>query len=309
MRTALSTSFCGQKDVTWRKVLDGVERAGAVRVELSYNLRPEVARQVIAGLKQQGLKVESAHHPFPFPEIGLPEDPYADLFNPVSPLLSERRAACELIKDSLRAAKTARAEALVVHLGSLPELATDEEELWKRFKAGENVDGFASRYLKRRMKRSRAYLERSFRSLEDVLPVAEDLGVTIGLENRYFLMSFPCLEEFVHIFETFDSPFLGYWHDVGHGVVRAHFGYEDTTQVARALRGRLVGMHVHDAVGVKDHRAPGDGEVDFLEIFELFGVPGHVVFEPGPDMALGKLRSGLEYMERVLEQLGPSGAD
>jgi sugar phosphate isomerase/epimerase len=306
MRTALSTSFLGLRvvgDLSWEKILESYRSIGATDVELSYNLVPDVAQEVLEGLPESGLRVVSAHHPLPFPDVGASEDPYADVFNPISPLESERRAACELIKDSLGAAARAGASALVVHLGSIQELAQDQREHWNRFKAGEDLSDFVSRFLKKREKRSKPYLERALRTLETLLPFAKELGVSIGLENRYFLISFPDLEEFRRIFEAFDTPYLGYWHDVGHGVARAHFGYEDPDEVAAALRGRLIGMHVHDAVGPRDHRPPGSGEVDFFKVFEDFGVPERVVFEPAPNMEPDKVKKGLEHMEGILSQL------
>ena len=303
MRPALSTSFLGNRDVTWERLKESFRTIGASEVELSYNLGPEAARDVLTALPGSGLRVVSAHHPFPFPRMGPQEDPYADVFNPLAPLESERRAARELVKESLRAASRAGAGALVVHLGSIPELEDLERELWRRFKAKKDVTSFTSKYLRKRQKYSKTYVERALRVLGDLLPLAEDLRIALGLENRFFLMSFPSLEEFRLLFETFDSSSLGYWHDVGHGVVRARFGYEEMAEVAMSLRDRLVGMHVHDAVGVKDHRAPGDGEVDFFEIFRLFGVPERVVFEPAPNMELEKVKRGFEHMEGIFEKL------
>jgi sugar phosphate isomerase/epimerase len=306
MRTSLSTSFLGLRvveDLSWSRILESYRKVGAAWLELSYNLQPHVTQEVLAELPDSGLRAVSAHHPFPFPNTAIPEDPYADLFNPISSQGSERRAACGLIQESLRTAARAGAGALVIHFGTIPELSELQREHLARFKAGEDMRGFDSKFLLQRERYSNPYLERALREIEGLIPRAEEASVAIGLENRYSLMNFPNLNEFRRIFETFDSPFLGYWHDVGHGVARAYFGYEDPKEAADSLRNRLVGMHVHDAVGVRDHRPPGSGEVDFFEIFRLYGIPERVVFEPAPNMELEKVKQGFEHMEGIISQL------
>ena len=122
------------------------------------------------------------------------------------------------------------------------------------------------------------------RSLEELVPVAEKLDVTICLENLYKPLNLP--DAIVGFVEEFRSDHLGLCFDAGHANVLARGGeYPDgtaynscasmgTTPVwdARALDKMLphiVNCHLHDnRVRKDDHDLPGTGTVDWKNVLE-----------------------------------------
>ena len=98
--------------------------------------------------------------------------------------------------------------------------------------------------------------ERSVEGLAGVLPVAQDLGVRVGIENVWnkFLLSPLEMARFV---DQFHSPALGAYVDVANVLP---FGYPE--QWLRVLGPRIVGVHFKDF-----RRAVGtvEGFVDLLE--------------------------------------------
>jgi hypothetical protein len=139
MRAALSTSWCGTDPIHPEDLISGYLEVGAGRMELSYNLRPALAENLLESLQVTDIEPVSVHHPFPFPDENPDTSIYREPFNPISPLESERRAACGLMEESLRTAVRAGASAMVLHLGSVPEMDGYERELRGRLRDGGEV--------------------------------------------------------------------------------------------------------------------------------------------------------------------------
>ncbi len=56
---------------------------------------------------------------------------------------------------------------------------------------------------------------------------------------------------------------VGYWHDVGHGQVMEHLGFGPHEEWLQRFAERMVGIHLHDVVGLDDHQVAGGGVVDW----------------------------------------------
>ena len=50
---------------------------------------------------------------------------------------------------------------------------------------------------------------------------------------------------------------VGYWHDVGHAQTLEHLSLCSHEEWLRRFAGQMVGVHLHDVVGVRDHLAAG----------------------------------------------------
>ena len=74
----------------------------------------------------------------------------------------------------------------------------------------------------------------------------------------------------------------------------------DMEERRAAAEAFTVGAHLHDVRGAEeDHRAPGEGDVDFAALAPLLGRPGLIrVLEPAPDVPPDALR-------RAIARLGP----
>ena len=121
------------------------------------------------------------------------------------------------------------------------------------------------------------------RSLDELLPLAEQLGITICIENIWFQINTP--ERLLAIKECFPTDALGFCYDAGHanlmdkgrdfpesspykawGSVTPTFD----NQILEKMLPHVVNCHLHDNDGVTDkHRNIGDGTIDWNHIVPL----------------------------------------
>lgn len=102
---------------------------------------------------------------------------------------------------------------------------------------------------------------RSQAEIRKALPLAEELGVKIAIENVWNQFLLSPLEAARYI-DEFNSPFVGWHFDVGNVIT---FGFPE--QWIRILGKRIVQLHIKEYSRTKrDSGGPGKGfQVDFLE--------------------------------------------
>jgi sugar phosphate isomerase/epimerase len=122
------------------------------------------------------------------------------------------------------------------------------------------------------------------RSLDELLPVAERLGITIAIENIWFATNTP--EKLLDIAEHFQSDNLGFCYDSGHAnlmtkpsdIENSHpkqawerFGpvpYD--SQILEKMLPHITTCHLHDNNGAHDqHLLPGLGTIDWDHVIGL----------------------------------------
>ena len=124
--------------------------------------------------------------------------------------------------------------------------------------------------------------EAFYRSLDELLPVAEELDVTICLENLIRPLS--TADDLISYMKKYDSPHLGVCLDVGHAnltekgelhpdsIVPATWEIAGLPvrwekNIAEKLQPYIVNCHIHDNYGVgDDHSLTGDGDIDWQRI-------------------------------------------
>ena len=124
------------------------------------------------------------------------------------------------------------------------------------------------------------------RALDAILPQAEDLGVTVAIENIWFMTNTP---EFLwEIKNKFPTDALGFCYDSGHANLmskghlypdgaanrawRSYAGIEPRwdDQILEKLLPEIVCCHLHDNDGsVDQHRMPGKGNIDWQHILPV----------------------------------------
>ena len=65
------------------------------------------------------------------------------------------------------------------------------------------------------------------------------------------------------MFADYPADLVGSWPAVGHGEVPGRLGYGAKRDWLNALGPRTLGCHLHDVDGLADHRAPGNGDVEW----------------------------------------------
>lgn len=200
--------------------------------------------------------------------------------------------------ETLARAADLGAGVVVLHLGAVrlpPEI--DARELEERVREGQRetpeYETLLAAVTAARRSRAGAHLDAVLSSLDRLAGEAQRRGVRLGLENRYHADEVPDREELLAIFGALDGAPLGYWHDTGHAASLVALGVlASQTQVLEACPEKVVGFHLHDARGLDDHLAPGEGELDFtvLAPFVLPDVP--LVLEVHPRSAPEALLRG-----------------
>jgi sugar phosphate isomerase/epimerase len=100
--------------------------------------------------------------------------------------------------------------------------------------------------------------------LDNVLPLAEELNIFLGLENRERYEDVPSEREMLPLLNRYNHPQLGYWHDFGHAQIKQNMAFLDHEAWFCEALPRLVGCHVHDVLWPNDdHQPPFTGEVNF----------------------------------------------
>ena len=248
-----------------------MERAaelGYDAIEINHSMD---AAQSGAILGSRRLPVTAVHAPAP-----LERDPVSGWnrnLNLASTDAGEREAAVRFTRRSVDLAAAAGAGAVVVHLGAaggrgLPADRRLRDAHTRGEMTPEAREATVAEAHRERAERSPAHLEQARRSLAELVEHAEPRGVALGLECRLWFHEIPLPEEAADLLAPYPPEVAGYWHDVGHAEVLHRLGLVALPRWFDLLGDRVLGAHLHDVDGIRDHRAPGNGDVDFAWLAE-----------------------------------------
>ncbi len=146
-------------------------------------------------------------------------------------------------------------------------------------------------------------------SLEELLRVAADHGVTLAVENMlpiaggmgWRFTSRP--EHLERIRNTSSHPNLGFCLDAGHALVAG--GPDGAHAIFEAMGSKVVAFHLQDTAGDRDvHIAPGRGLVDWPRVFrhaQEIGYRGTMCIETGPFCHVQRGRFTVEDWRGLVE--------
>ena len=208
---------------------------------------PEICRKYILELKEYGLKFVDAHAPWgTWKDPGMPLEEYHEQV-----VLRQKMA--------IRICNECGVRTMAFHTGN-----TFNSIFGKKLKLDD-------------------YYRMLLRSLEELLPDAERLGVILSLENQWTpLNQSECL---ISAVRHFDSRWLGICYDAGHAnLVEKGINFPNESCVpsiwndadipvvweenmVERLQPWIVNCHLHDNNGIIDqHNLPGCGTVDWKRI-------------------------------------------
>jgi len=299
-RLSVSTSWNARRLDRGADVVDSILSLGIGGLELSYNLERAVAKEAAARARERGAPITSLHHPCPMPQGFSKEQASGEIYNPASLEEEERSLAEKSLLETLDFAEETGVRIVVLHAGNIPDARESESEMAELFKRGDEAwIGLRDELLRERERRIAKHIDGLLRVLDKVIPRYERAGVSLAIENRYYITDIPSLEETDMLLHRY--PPLLYWHDTGHGRARACWGLEGEYDALNEFRDRLAGYHLHDAEGARDHRAPGRGDIDFSKVFRLGGTEGKaLVLEPGRWVEEDDLKRGIGLIEDIL---------
>jgi sugar phosphate isomerase/epimerase len=262
----------------FRRVVAGL---GFTAIEVSHST-DEAGLQVLMGDGE--LPLTSLHAPTPMRRLA--DGRHNGDANLASADEDERRRAVNETKRTIDFAARAGLDRIVVHLGGvgdMPDLvrevsgfvAQPEADVRELVRAGtttgEAVEQARAELARWRSERAGPALEAARRSLRELVEHARPHGVALGIESRLHYHEIPHPDEALYLLEGYTNAEAGYWHDVGHCEVQARIGMIDRAAWFPKLSARTIGSHLHDVDGLLDHRAPGNGDVDWAYIAQ--GLP------------------------------------
>jgi sugar phosphate isomerase/epimerase len=188
----------------------------------------------------------------------------------------ERLEAIRFTRGSIDYAADVGARYVVLHLGGIGTRMFEAELQLRRLydsgtREGERVEELRDECLRLRAEQIDPWLEMARDTLAKLADHAAHYGIALGLENRLHYHEIPQPEEARWLVEDFEPDAVGYWHDVGHAEVQWRLGLVDKRLWLDTNSARCIGAHLHDVTGLADHRAPGNGDVDWTYIHD--GIP------------------------------------
>jgi len=292
MTLSLSTMWAQQERFVadMHAFVDAVRELGYDAIEVSHST-PKAPFDRL--LSHQDVTISSIHAPAPL--VRDATDRANSSLNLAALDDGERRAAIAYTKGSIDYAAEVGARFVVLHLGGVGNaMFEDERELRRLYdsgtREGERVEALRAAILARRAAEAGPWLEKARETLRELAAYAQPLGVALGLENRLHYHEIPQPDEAAALLADYAPDVAGYWHDVGHAEVQWRLGLRDKRAWLDTNGARCIGAHLHDVTGLADHRAPGNGDVEWGYIRE--GIPATAlrVFEinqsqPAEDVA------------------------
>lgn len=248
--------------------MERAEELGYRGIEINHSMD---AGQSGAILGYRSLPTTSVHAPAPLerhPAAGWNRE-----LNLAAQDEDERALAVQYHRRSIALAADAGARVVAVHLGGVGSRLLDGERRLRsmydrRDVMREEWDRTVDATVRERAERAAPWLASAARSLAELSEEASRRGVTLAVETRLHYHEIPLPQELATLLEPYPVTVAGYLHDVGHAEVQHRLGVTDRGAWWDLLGDRLVLMHLHDVRGLLDHRAPGNGDVDYAWLAE-----------------------------------------
>lgn len=300
-RLAISTRWNAGHHQDGRALIEECLTLGLDRVELGYDLRAELIEGVKAMIASGSVQVNSVHNFCPVP-VGAPR-PHPELYTPASPDRREREYAVTHISKTLRFAAEVGARVAVLHSGNV-DMNHFSLDLMRQAAHGQQ---FSQAYENMKLKCQIVRDKRAVKqipylqdSLEQLLPVIEETGVVLALENLPTWEAIPTELESEKLMKQFHHRGIRLWWDIGHGQIRDNLGFINSHRWLHRLLPWIEGFHVHDvAPPGQDHIMPPKGEVDFKALSDLPKTDKLLVLEPAPGTATQDILDGIEHLNTL----------
>jgi sugar phosphate isomerase/epimerase len=261
---ALSTAWVGPGRPTVEETIRQAASAGFKGVELGAWGRMPAAGKLISLARELDITYTSVHN-IAYRD-GMPRGQvFGDALS--SSDLKARRQAIDATVRSCELARAVGAGFVIIHAGEIevsdgPDRQKHAQDL---ITAGHRKEAqrFMSDCMAERGHLSPPAVEAAAASLSEVFRRTGDFPMAV--ECRYHYHSIPQPGELDFLLTVLAGRPLYYWHDIGHAWVGEMLGLVPALSWLDTFGQALVGIHLHDAVGFKDHKVPGTGDVDFAK--------------------------------------------
>lgn len=269
---SFSTCWNIKRHTDAKGMLEEIRGLGFRRVELNYNVTKEMLVSIEPMIERGDIGVSSVHNTFPH----VPDPDYGT----DSVLLgfedkAKRQRAIELLVGSAEYAWRYGGEAVVVHPGEVPFPEDIGKELSRLYnEEGRDSGAYRSKWaelMERREAYSAGYVQTIIESLDEACnrAVSKGLNVRFGIETRSRPQQIPTLAEAKTIIGALKGAPVGIWYDTGHAMMMDRMGLYDSVGEMEGLMDDIVGVHIHETIGLSDHWCPyvNSGNMDFYDAY------------------------------------------
>ena len=212
-----------------------------------------------------------------------------------------RAEAVDGMKQTIDQAYQLGSRMVVIHPGRVSGDHSLDEALRQMYREGKKgtpeYNQLRDRLVSDRLERGIPHQAQLLRSLEALIEYSSDLGLRLGFENRFHYYELPVFEEMQEILNTFQQPWVGWQLDIGHLQVHHALGLTTFKGWMEAFSPRMIGVHLHDVVGISDHRPPGTGEVDFSYVSKLLPETTYRTLEVEKRYLYSEIETSLGFLE------------
>jgi sugar phosphate isomerase/epimerase len=311
---SFSTCWNSHRHDDGRAMLREIAELGFEYAELSHGIRVSLVPGIVDAVEAGEIKISTLHNFCPLP-LGV-NHAAPNIYEFSSEDRREREYAWKHTLKTIEFAVRVKAKLIVIHSGSMEfrpsffaglfgaqtEKFTDKIlDLVAADKSGsEEFNELVTQAIARQEACKTGPLERSLEILNRIAVKAAEHDLLLGIENREALEEIPLDQEMWMFLDELPSETVRYWHDCGHGQIKANLGFIDHTMHVQSLAHRLGGFHVHDvAFPGKDHQPPGSGMIDFEALGKLVK-PDHIkVFEMNPALSKEEVLTGVKHLKSV----------
>jgi FMN phosphatase YigB (HAD superfamily)/sugar phosphate isomerase/epimerase len=260
-KASLSTMWGMKNFANLGDFMEAGRRIGFEKIELNH----QVDSFMLEGTHLNGHQFSSVHEPCPA-DISVGTLKKRDWL--ISALDEEcRREGVKSVQRSIDLAHRLGATTVVVHAGTVDMDRTLENRMRSLFESGQSTSReyreVKDLLVTRRKELAPPRLEAVKKSLVELLDYADQYKVRLGIENRYYYLEFPSTDELGGLLDLADPTRLGFIYDVGHAQALSRLGFFPHDEWLARFAPRIIGTHLHDVSGIRDHLAAGLGDVDF----------------------------------------------
>lgn len=304
MSLALSTAWNSSQYSLGQEIIAGIKKLGFQEVELNFSLSLSIINEIAELVKRGEINVISLHNFCPIPDGFTRENALPDCYAISSLNEEERKKAILQTKKTIDTARELNAKVVVLHCGrvEVSNFTPDLIQLYNNHAIeSKKYKDLIERMINERRRSSKPYFEKTLKSLEELNRYAQEKNVSLGIENRFYYREIPSLEEIEEILSTFRSSNLFYWHDTGHAQVFENLGFGKHKDFLDRYANRMIGAHLHDVIGVSDHKAPSKGEINFAMLIDYIERETLKVIEAHYPVREEELAESKRYLEEIFD--------
>jgi sugar phosphate isomerase/epimerase len=282
-------------------MLQEIRELGFEYAELSHGTRISLLPGAIEAVEAGEIKISTLHNFCPLP-IGV-NNSAPNIYRLSAEKPQERESAYKYTRQTIEMAARLKAPLVVIHYGSI-EMKDYTDKLMAMVERGEKetpkYEKICEEVMRKREALKEPHIERANALLKRVLPLAEERGIKLGIENREALEELPLEPDYPFLFKDLGSANAVYWHDVGHAQIKENLGFLHHAFHLESMRDKLAGFHIHDVqFPGRDHCAPGTGMVNFASLKPMVK-PDHIkVFEFSPALSPDEVKAGVAHVKNI----------